>query len=168
MYNVGPYTMADWKVVWREQSSFFQAAFVGPNSGRAVVPDHKLMMVACASQEEADFLLAMLNSKPSLLAIHSYVISTSTSTHVLGNVAVPQFEKKNSDHRALAKLSRKCHVAAARDDTDVVAALEAEIDIQAAKIWGITVAELHGIQDALAEMSPGRAKGDTDDEVEDE
>ena len=26
MYNVGPYTMAEWKVVWREQSSLFQAA----------------------------------------------------------------------------------------------------------------------------------------------
>ena len=83
MYNVGPYTMAQWKVVWREQSSMFQAAFAGLKSRRAMLPDHKLMMVPCASQQEADFLVGMLNSGPSLLTIRSYVISTSTSTHVL-------------------------------------------------------------------------------------
>jgi hypothetical protein len=165
MYNVGPYTMANWKVLWREQSSFFQAAFAGPYSGRAVLPDHKLMMVACSSQEEADFLLAMLNSNPSMLAIHSYVISTSTSTHVLGNVAVPLFQNKNSDHAVLAKLSRQCHTAAAKGDAGAVASLEAEIDITAAKIWGITYAELCAIQDALAEMSPERASGDPDDDT---
>lgn len=152
MYNVGPYTMAKWKVVWREQSSIFQAAFVGPMFKRVVLPDHKLMMVSCSSRQEADFLLAMLNSGPSLLAIHSYVISTSTSTHVLENVAVPQFSKTNRTHAHLAELSRQCHAAAEKDDAEQIEELEAEIDTVAAKIWGITGAELKGIQKALDEM----------------
>ncbi len=152
MYNVGPYTVAKWKVVWREQSSRFQAAFCGARSKRVVLPDHKLMMVPCSSQHEADFLLAMLNSGPSLLAVHSYVISTSTSTHVLINVAVPQFKKENINHTRLADLSQQCHVALQQNNEDKIAGLEAEIDEVAAGIWGITDAELKAIQKALADM----------------
>ena len=150
MFAVGPYTMAKWKIVWREQSSMFQAAFAGLRAQRAMLPDHKLMMVPCASQQEADFLLGMLNSGPSLLAIHSYVISTSTSTHVLSNVAVPRFKKADSNHTRLAELSRQCHVAA--NNEGQLAALEVEIDEAAAKVWGIPNTELEAIQKALSEL----------------
>ena len=152
MYNVGTYTMAKWKVVWREQSSMFQAAFAGLRSQRAMLPDHKLMMVPCASRQEADFLLGMLNSGPSLLAVHSYVISTSTSTHVLSNVAVPRFKKADSNHTRLAELSNQCHLAKHRNRQDEVATLEAEIDATVSRIWEISDAELEAIQRALSDM----------------
>ena len=150
MYNVGPYTMARWKVVYREQSSMFQAAFVGLKSRRIILPDHKLMVVPCTSRQEADFLIGMLNSGPSLLAIHSYVISTSISTHVLSNVAVPRFRKTDSNHTRLAELSRQCHVAA--NSEDQLAALEADVDEAAAKIWQITNTEQKAIQKARSEL----------------
>ena len=67
IYNVGPYTITGWKVVWREQSSWFQAAFAGLKSQQVIVPDHKLMLVACRSEQEAHFILGMLNSSPSIL-----------------------------------------------------------------------------------------------------
>ena len=111
MYNVGPYTMAAWKVVWREQSSQFQAAFVESWQQQSLLPDHKLMMVPCSNQQEADFILALLNSSPSRLTVHSYAISTSTSTHVLGTIAVPRFKETDVDHIRLAELSNRCHVA---------------------------------------------------------
>ena len=151
MYNVGPYTMAEWKVVWREQSSLFQAAFVELNTQRVILPDHKLMLVPCTSRPEADFLLGMLNSSPSLLVIRSYVLSTSTSTHVLRNVAVPRFKESDGDHTRLAKLSRRCHDMAERKDEGVLTEVEAGIDEMAAQIWGITDAELKAIQQTLAE-----------------
>ncbi len=151
MTNVGLYTMAEWKVVWREQSSVFQAALAGLSAQRAMLPDHKLMMVACKSRHEADFLCGMLNSSPSLSAIHAYVISTSTSTHVLSNVAAPQFKDTDRLHTRLAELSRRCHAAAQCAAEQELTALEAEIDQVAATIWGITDAELHAIQDTLAE-----------------
>ena len=151
MYNVGAYTMAEWKVVWREQSSMFQAAFAGLRSQRTVLPDHKLMMVPCTSQQEADFLLGMLNSGPSILAIYSYVISTSTSTHVLSNVSIPQFKKTDLNHIRLSELSHQCHIVTKQNDKDQIKKFEAEIDEVAAKIWGITDAELKAIQKALSE-----------------
>jgi hypothetical protein len=83
IYNVGPYTLAKWKAVWREQSSEFQAAVVGCEKGKPALPDHKLMTVPCDSSNEAHYLAALLGSSPCKLAVTSYVISTSTSTHVL-------------------------------------------------------------------------------------
>jgi hypothetical protein len=152
MYNVGPYTLAKWKVVWREQSTMFQAALAGGRKAKAMLPDHKLMMIPCTNEQEADFLLGALNSSPSILAICSYVISTSTSTHVLSNVSVPSFKKSNKTHVLLADLSRQCHHAAERGDQDRIMELEAEIDEAAAGLWGISSSELKAIQKALAEM----------------
>ena len=151
IYNVGPYTIAEWKVVWREQSSSFQAAFAGFKSQQVIVPDHKLMLVPCISEQEAHFLLGMLNSSPSVLAVHSYAIPTSTSTHVLNNVAIPRFTKTDLNHTRLAELSRQCHVAAKQSRENRLTRLEAEIDEVAAKIWGITDAELKAIREALPE-----------------
>ena len=151
IYNVGSHTMTKWKVVWREQSSLFQAAFAGLISQRAMLPDHKLMMVSCTSQHEADFLLGMLNSSPSVLAVHSYVIPTSTSTHVLSNVAVPQFKKTDKVHKRVADLSRQCHAVRQANNEDRLAGLEADVDEAAAEVWGISDTELRAIQKALPE-----------------
>jgi len=168
MYNVGPYTMAKWKVVWREQSSFFQAAVVDSVEGRPILPDHKLMLVPCANGREAHYLCAMLNSAPSKLAILSYCITISTSTHVLENISVPKYLAKRSAHQRIALLSRRCHAAAAKGDYEAVAALEREIDAVAAKIWGITKEELRDIQDALAERGLGGSTSENDAEMDDE
>ncbi|MFH0765931.1 MAG: N-6 DNA methylase [Calditrichota bacterium] len=168
MYGVGPYTMAKWKVVWREQSSFFQAAFASPGSNGTVLPDHKLMLVSCLNRQEANFIMGLLNSSSSQLAICSYIISTSTSTHVLENIYVPKFNNNHSEHLKLAQLSRQCHIAAAKGDTGAVAAIEAEINRLAANIWGITDDELRAIQDALLEMGFTRNESEPDGESKDE
>ena len=150
LYNVGPYTIAVWKVVWREQSSQFQAAFVEPWHQRSPLPDHKLMMVPCSNQQEADFILAMLNSSPCRLTVYSYAISTSTSTHVLSTIAVPRFKETDTNHTRLAALSHQCHAAKRENKPDEVSALESEIDEVTARIWGIDDVELNAIQTALA------------------
>ena len=157
MYNVGPYTMTKWKVVWREQTALFQAALAGPVSKRPVLPDHKLMMVPCATQQEAHYLLGMLNSAPCLLAVHSYVISTSTSTHVLSNVAVPAFSKEDPAHVKLADVARRCRNAAEKGDEKKLLTLQTTIDEMAAGIWNITKEELHAIQHGLRELKPAES-----------
>ncbi len=168
IYNVGPYTMARWKVVWREQSALFQAAAIDGEDKRPIIPDHKLMLVPCKSGREACFLAAVLNSSPSLLVIRSYSVSTSTSTHVLENITVPQYDPSCENHQRIALLSRRCHDAAAQGDSDTIAALESEIDRAAARIWGITDNELRAIQDAFLELPQPESDNPGNDEMEDE
>jgi len=149
MYNVGPYTISEWKVVWREQSSTFQASVIGADQRRVVCPDHKLMLVPCADRQEAHFLAALLNASPSLTVIGSYVISTSTSTHVLENIAVPCYNAQLPIHKRLAALSKDCHKAAVKRNTNTMVELESEIDELAAQLWSITPQELMAIRKAL-------------------
>jgi hypothetical protein len=73
MYNVGNYTFAHWRVVWREQTSSFQCAVIEGDPISAPVADAKLIVVACRSSDEAHYLAAVLNSSPARLVIDSYV-----------------------------------------------------------------------------------------------
>ena len=167
-YNVGPYTLAKWKTVWREQSSEFQAAVVGCEQGKAALADHKLMTVPCDSSNEAHYIAALLGSSPCKLVVVSYVLSTSTSTHVLEHIAIPQFIAGESIHIRLSNLSQDCHAAIAKGDTKEIAALEDKIDKAAAKLWGITDDELKAIQQALVETrSSKRAKKESTDSADD-
>ena len=151
MYNVGPYTMAEWKVLWPEVGHSVHASVSGPSTVEKVkpsLPDHTIVAVSCSSESEAYFIAGMLNSSPAYVAVAAYIV-LHPSPHIMKNIAVPQFKKADSDHIRLAKLSRQCHVAA---NEKQLAELEADIDEAAAKIWGITKTELKAIQKALSDL----------------
>jgi hypothetical protein len=163
MFAVGSYTMAPYKVVWREQSSQFQAARIAPDQGRVVIPDHKLMAVSCSSLQEADYLTALFASSICRLLVASYVLSTSTSTHVLDHVAIPLFQAKDQTHKGLATLSKRCHEAVAKNDTEMIEELQLQIDELAAGIWGITSRELEAIQQSLKDTGQSESRSSTID-----
>ena len=154
MYNVGPYTMAKWKVLWPEVGHTVRAGVCGPNKLNKVkpsLPDHTIVAVPCESGNEAHFVAGMLDSSPARAAVAAYIVM-HPSPHIMKNIAVPQFKKANNLHARMAKLSKQCHAAAEKNDEETISELESEIDGVAAKIWGITNSELKAIQKALADM----------------
>lgn len=162
MFAVGPYTVAPWKVVWRDMGTRIQAAVLSEHEGRVVVPEHHVMFVPLDDPQEAHYLCACLNSAPSECVIASYTTTTGISTHVLEHVAVPKFDPSDPTHTALSDLSQRAHEAAAAGDAAGVAEIEREVDRLAAQLWGITDEELVAIQEALAGTTP------QDEEEEDE
>ena len=134
MYNVGPYTFAEHRVVWREQSARFESAVV---EGR-IIADAKLIVTPCSSSDEAHYLCAMLNSAPARAFVESYVVPVQISTHVLKRLRVAQYQAADPRHRELADLSRSCH--AGREVTQC----ESRIDAIARELWGI-VADGFGV-----------------------
>jgi len=167
MFNVGQYTFAPYKVVWREQAAGFTAAVAGPgegkqdegkqdegkqDEGKPVVPDHKLMLVAVGSGGEAHYLCAALNSAPVRLAVAAYAVSIQVSTHVLHNVAVPRYDSKDATCRGLVKISKRAHRAAQEDDSAALARAERDLDRRAAALWGLSAEELGQIHKALEEI----------------
>jgi hypothetical protein len=144
MYNVGNYSFANWRVVWREQSSSFKCAVI--EGDQAPVADAKLIVVACSSSNEAHYLAAVLNSSVARYAIESYVVKVQISTHVLKNLRVPTFSSKDAIHRRLAECSKLCHSHAAKDDRESLRLVECEIDTLTASLWQIDKSELEGIQ----------------------
>ena len=154
MFGIGPYTMAEWKVLWPEVGHSVRASVSGPSTVEKVkpsLPDHTIVAVSCSSESEGYFVAGMLNSSPAYVAIAAYIV-LHPSPHIMKNIAVPQFKKADSNHTRLAKLSSQCHAAKRKNRQDEVATLEAEIDEVAAGIWGISDVELKAIQKALADM----------------
>jgi SAM-dependent methyltransferase len=158
IFNVGDYSFAPWKVVWREQSAWFTVAVVNEQEQKCTVPDHKLMLIDCQSKEEAFYLAGVLNSAPTTLAVWAYSISIQQTTHITDKISIPRFDTQNPTHSRLAALSQEAHQVApaayAGDSTAQarLAAIEAEIDSLAARLWGLTQAELKGIRQSLAEL----------------
>ena len=151
MYNVGSYTLAPWKVVWRDMGSEIQVSVVGPQRGNCICPEHHVMFVPLASAPEAHYLCAVLMSSPVQVVVGGYTTTTGISTHILEHLAIPQFEEESKLHMRLSDLSQACHAAAAKEDSKSLASLETEIDKSVAKLWGITGDELIAIQQDLAE-----------------
>ncbi len=152
MYNVGPYTLAPWKVVWRDMGTDIQPAVVHECNSAIVLPEHHVMFVSLDESSEAYFLAGALSSAPSRSVVSAYTTLTGMSTHILENVSIARFNPNNTLHLHLAHLSECCHNAKAKGDESVVTALESEIDKASAQLWDITENELKAIQDALKGM----------------
>lgn len=152
IYNVGPYTVQPWKVMWPEVANEVRAGVCGPltdGTETPVIPDHTIIAVACESAAEAHFIAALLNSAPAQAAARGYIV-LHPSPHILEHIAIPRFESGNSEHALLAALSEKCHQAVSKKEFQgLVEAIEAQVDEAAARLWSIKGPQLRALQELL-------------------
>lgn len=97
----------------------------------------------------------MLNSSPFNYAVQSYSQKGGKSfgtPSILENVRIPGFDKANRIHIQLAELSSKAHSATTQGDTESIEHIEAQVDLLAAKVWGLSQSELNEIHQSLAEL----------------
>lgn len=142
MYDVGPYTLAPIKVVWRRMDRRINAAVVGPVRDpvlglRPVVPQETCVMVAAQRLEEAHYLCAVLNSSVVGLLVASHSVRGGkgfATPGMLEFVRLKRFDPDNSTHRRLAALSHKAHARA--PDGAELHTIQEEIDRLAARLWG--------------------------------
>jgi hypothetical protein len=73
--------------------------------------------------------------------------------HILEHIRIPRFDRKNPVHLRLSELSKQAHEAAKVGDETRLREIEAEIDRQAAKLWGLSDDELREIQQSLRELA---------------
>lgn len=147
MYGVGPYTLSSWKVCWTRIDTRLRAAVVGPaDDGRTVLPQETITFVPFDEPTEAHYFCAAFNSSPADALVRSFSSGKGfASAHVLDTIDIPQFSADDDTHHRLAALSRRCH-AAAGDNPDTIADLEARIDELTARLWDIPADELTAIQ----------------------
>ena len=113
VYNVGDYTFKPWKVVWPEMSTRFYAAVVGsadvPVVGsRPYVPDHKVYFAAFDDKKAAHYLCGLLNTHMVREWIQSHTVSIQKGD-VFKHMRLPEYDKGNGEHTALAKLVEQAH-----------------------------------------------------------
>ncbi|MDR7475469.1 MAG: hypothetical protein QN175_10750 [Armatimonadota bacterium] len=123
------------------------------------------MLVDCRSRDEAHYVCALLNSSLTVAAVLGYAVEIQMDPHILEHVCIRHFDPKARIHQRLAELSAQAHEAAGREDAAALRRVEAEIDRQAARLWGLTDQELAEIQRSLKELSA--AEPSAEEEVAD-
>lgn len=138
--RIGDYTFAEWKVVWRYISKSFMTAVIGPKEDKflglkSIIPNEKLMLIACKSAAEAYFVGGVLASTPVISHIQSRMISTQISPSIIENIRIPLFDPNNITHIKISDLCRQGHEIRRADATISIEHLINQIDIAVAKLW---------------------------------
>jgi len=142
MYNIGPYTVAPIRVVWRRMDRQINAAVVEPRADsplspisalreKTPIPQETCVLVECGSSDEAHYLCAMLNSRAinRLAAAHGIVGGKSFGTPgMLKYLPIERFDPHNPPHVELAAMSRQIHSAALPAEADATAGLRVMMD----------------------------------------
>ncbi|MDD5453509.1 MAG: SAM-dependent DNA methyltransferase, partial [Candidatus Bipolaricaulis sp.] len=166
MFDVGDYTFAPWKVVWTRIAKI-AAAIVGPANRKPAIPQETITLVDCQSELEACYIAALVNSDLFQFAAISYSQKggkSMGSMHILEHIRIPKYDPADPGHRALAAASQEAHAAAAQGDTDRLAAIEAQVDSLAARLWGLTDRELASLRRGLPRELPRGAPARPDEE----
>lgn len=146
MFDVGGYTLAPHKVVWKDIASDFAAAVV-PAGKRIPLPAHTVILLTCDTDDEAHYVCGLLNSIPARTLIAAYV-ATHISTHTTKVVRVPRFDPQNATHCEVVEASQAAHAAAASGETpDQVA-----VDSAASRLWGLDDSEVDDMRAFLAKL----------------
>ena len=164
MYNVGPYTVAPIKVVWRRMDKRINAAvlteFDDPLLGlRSIIPQETCVLIAADSLDEAHYLTAVLNS-----SIVDFLV-TSHSVHggkgfatpsMLDFVRLKRFDLHDARHVELAELGRQAHTCCGlvfrpthnagqvAAETDL-SQIQGHIDRAAGRLWHLDARQLKAI-----------------------
>jgi len=157
MYNVGKYTFADYKVVWKYIASHLTCAVITSYTdndlgNKIIVPDSKLVLIPFEKKDEAHYVCSMLNNSIAKYIVDCYAVETQLSTHVTEFVKIPDFDPHDIIHKRLAQISQEAHKAKSQQNEKAVEELEKELDLAAARIWGLSDDELQEILYSLNEL----------------
>jgi methylase of polypeptide subunit release factors len=114
--RIGDYTFSNWKVAWRYIAPKFTCAVVGPYEeegpflGKPIIPNEKLMTIACGSSDEAYYLCGLLSSSCAISFIHSRMVSTQIAPHLIQGLALPKYEPSAKSHVEIARLCEAGHL----------------------------------------------------------
>jgi SAM-dependent methyltransferase len=153
LYSVLAATYSPFKVVWREMASgsgviaaAVSSAELPDGSTKIVLPDHKLTIIPCETETEADYIAGFLNSDVTNLIVRSYAVATGISTHILDRVALPRFSAENKLHQELACLSKGARSGA------ITAKAKARMSAVSAELLGMSDKEAAAVTSQLAKI----------------
>jgi hypothetical protein len=172
--NLGNYTLAEYKVVFKELSEVFQCAVVEPSKvedvdQRPVVPDHKLSFIRCDERDEAYFLAGVLNSIQARTGLYSASVGVQTQSYYptdVSRVRLPSYMARDSVHRDVVRISKACHKAAEKGETARLVQLERELSQIVSPIWDISNKELRHVLKYYGELLAFRSS-DTGNSLDD-
>ncbi|MHB8898090.1 MAG: hypothetical protein ACYC6Y_05035, partial [Thermoguttaceae bacterium] len=155
MYNVGLYTLASCKVVWRRMDRSVRAAVLQPVDiphfgARPAVCQETCSMIAAESADEAYYLAAVLNSSIVGFLVRAHNVAGGKgfgSPGMLEHLRISRFDPTNADHRCLAELGLAAHVAA--DQNVAAGKIDSRVDERVAHLYQVDAAEARLLADVV-------------------
>lgn len=139
--NVGEYTYAPYKVLWKEQTGSMSAVVVGSylesipdadknlfSEDKTIVVDSKVLMLGLDNPAEAYYVCGIINAKDIVDVIDGYAISTNRGVDVLKYLEIPKFDSANNTHQTISNLSKEIHLKFKSRDLNNVAELETQLN----------------------------------------
>ena len=146
--NVGEYTYAPYKVLWKEQTGSMSAVVVGsyfesvPNADRglfsedkAIVVDSKVLMLGLSEFEEANYVCGILNAKDVVAVIDGYAINTNRGIDVLKYLSIPKYDRKDLVHQKISAVSQEIHTRMKMVKPEGIFRLEEELNDEVRKLF---------------------------------
>ena len=146
--NVGEYTYAPYKVLWKEQTGSMSAVVVGSylesvpdadenlfSEDKTIVVDSKVLMLGLENAEEAYYVCGIINAEDIVKVIDGYAISTNRGVDVLKYLAIPEFDSHNQIHMEIVKYSKKIHDEFKRNSNASVRELEEQLNVVVREIF---------------------------------
>ena len=144
MFDVGTYTFAPYKVVWARIGSDLRASVVSTE----VIPQETITLVGVRDEDEAHYVCGCVNSVPFRFAATAYSQTGGKSfgsPHLLENLRIPKYEAGLEECAEIVQLARRA--AASPEDSEAV---ERDLDVAAARLWGLTPEELEAVRAAFS------------------
>jgi hypothetical protein len=138
MFDVGPYTLAPFKVVWHRMVTPVEAAVAGGREGKPVLPQETHAFVPCESADEAAYLCGMMNSTIFNFAAHSYSQAggkSFASPHILQHIRIPAFHPNAVEHLQVAKVATAIQRDFSQLSGEELSLREQQLDAVAAAVW---------------------------------
>lgn len=137
MFDVGEYSLSDWKVVWNRMGSRLTAAAVGPVDNRPVLAQETHGLIAVETRDEADYLAALLNSGPAATAVRSIGASGGKSfatPRTIECLRLARFNPEIAVHAELTSLGERAQFETVARGAPSAATL-ARIESAAVRYW---------------------------------
>lgn len=144
--NVGEYTYAPYKVLWKEQTGSMSAVVVSSylesvpdadkglfSHDKTVVVDSKVLMLGLDKADEAYYVCGIINSPKIVKIIDGYAIPTNRGVDILKYIAIPKYDRNNSTHKTISNLSKKIHLLAKSKKS--LAEVEKKLDSEIYKLF---------------------------------
>jgi len=116
VYDIGAYTFASYKVVWKRiagaitgKAVSFASAVVEPIDGKPVIPDDGTILVETETSDEAYYIAGVLNSVIARSIIASYTYELRQETHIIDVINIPRFNPTEEKYKTIVELSKKAH-----------------------------------------------------------
>jgi type II restriction/modification system DNA methylase subunit YeeA len=180
--NIGSYTFAPYKVVWKEMAGAitgkavsFACAVASPISGKPVIVDHTAMLVGTDDINEAYYLAGILNSLICRTVVASYSYELRQETHIVDFIKIPKFDPQNKLHIKIAELSKRAHelsnlkhsgssVTERYNVEKELEKIEREIDLAVAELFGLSEENLREFEKLMTILT-GKEPQEESEEV---